>query len=141
MHRFLMTFTLGLFAFSTAALAGDECRQNPCIATFSTPAPPVAPVDDMVCVNFTQRRAGDVMIVLYANPPRGEEHEGSGILFKKNRWQSRQGKYCFGRWRLNGVAWLLVCNDAEHATRGVLSLTRLREEGAIELCSLSHGCS
>ena len=145
MHKFLkIAFTAIslLFFFVTAALAGEECAPSAaCVATFGDPAPAKESVDDMVCVWFTQKHAGNVMIVLYENPPTGEEHEGSKVLFEKTRWHPARSKYCFGRWRLEGVVWMLVCNDSEHATRGIPSITRLREDGDIDLCSLSAGCT
>ena len=130
-----------LLFFAPAVMAGEDCEvKDVCIATMGDSAPAKAPVDNMVCVWFTQKHAGDVTIFLYADAPVGDSHVGTEILFEKTRHHPERSKYCFGPQRLDGVVWMMVCNDAEHATRGVPSLTRLREEGEIDLCSLSTGC-
>jgi hypothetical protein len=148
MHKFLKicAFAIALLFLVPAAMAGEDCEvEDVCVATMGATTPVKAPVDNMVCVWFTQKHAGDVMIVLYADAPVGDSHVGTEILFEKTRHHDERSKYCFGAWRLDGAVWLLVCTDkglkGEHATRGIPSLTRLREEGEIDLCSLSTGCS
>lgn len=145
MHKFfvtlILTLTLVFSASVSTSMANQDCKTgDACIATMGNSASAGAPVDGMVCVWFTQDRPGKVMIVLYADAPVGDSHVGTQILFEKTRWHEARSKYCFGEHRLDGVVWMMICNDHEHATRGIPSLTRLREQGEIDVCSLSNGC-
>ncbi len=148
MHKFFITLTL-IFSLvlssGSAVQAGQSCEEGTaCVDIIGSITPATAPVDDMVCVWFTQRVAGVVKIVLYAKPPVGDSHVGSGVLFEKARWHPTRSRYCFGKWRLEGAVWMLVCTDkgpkGEHATRGIPSLTKLRDTGSIDVCSLGQGC-
>jgi hypothetical protein len=124
-----------LSSFSVPVMAGGCDKSREC-SGFHNPTPAKPAVRDMVCIWFSHEQAGNVQIILYTQ-------ENGDITYQKTRWhQAGRDKLCFGAQRLQGVTWLVVCDDWGHATRGVPSITRLKEEGEIDVCALSDaGCA
>jgi len=142
MNKFLTTIVfMSVLLFAPAAMASDECEvQDACVAMFGDHTSTKPAVDDMVCIWFSQRHPSEVKLVLYASPPTGDGAEGEGILFTADNDKGTRGKYCFGAWRLDETAWIMVCNDSRADGMNHIAIAELRQKGEFDLCVIGEGC-
>jgi hypothetical protein len=116
--RAFFTILFVVFSMSAVHAAEGSCSDpSKCEAyTSSDISAPVPWNGKMTCVTFLQKSSDYVLLSLY-------RPDGSVAFRPDKRMFGTSGQYCFGTWRLKGVALVQTCNSQNHSDRKLPSIS------------------